>query len=215
MDPSKFGPFANTVAIACALVATFSLLLMKMFGRTRRWTWLAGSTPSFLVAAGPRAVAVSLMASTYVLINKSNYGCFAVAAIFTGAVTMTTVFLFDRARLTYVHTIPELDASGRPRVDNRGRPVTKAIVVGTTSELTTEATAAWAEARRPSGNSLLSLLDFMSGSGGSTLNNPETLWDRSILAAHASYLTLLLMVAFLAGTTTLFIAAMVIDRSSK
>ncbi len=33
MDIAQYGPFANVVAVALALVATFSVLLLKMLGR--------------------------------------------------------------------------------------------------------------------------------------------------------------------------------------
>ena len=41
----NYGPFATTVAIAAALVALFSLLLIKSIGRVSQWTWLIHDSP--------------------------------------------------------------------------------------------------------------------------------------------------------------------------
>ncbi len=77
----KFGPFASVVAIAIALVAVFGTLILQMLGNLEQWTWLAGGSPSILVAAGPRMVAVAAMALTYVTINQTNYMWFSFAAL--------------------------------------------------------------------------------------------------------------------------------------
>src|SRR5260370_39938871 len=84
IDLTRFGPFAEVVAIALALVATFSMLLLKMFGSVSRWTWLGTGAPSFLVTAAARVLAVALMAVTYVTISKSNYPWFAAVAVVCG-----------------------------------------------------------------------------------------------------------------------------------
>jgi hypothetical protein len=73
MDLDKYGPFMNVVAVASALVATFSMLLLKMFGGIQRWTWLTSGAPSFVVTAAARSVAVALMALTYIVITKENF----------------------------------------------------------------------------------------------------------------------------------------------
>ena len=78
----EYGPFANVVVIAGALVATFAFLFLKMLGRAKKWAWLTGDTPSFMVKTGPRIAAVGAMAATYITINKANYGWFCAAAIF-------------------------------------------------------------------------------------------------------------------------------------
>src|SRR5579864_6144868 len=98
MHLEKYGPFANVVVLASALVATFSILLLKMLGRMNRWTWLASNLPSFLVTAGARALAISLMATTYVLIDKANYLWFAGAAIASGIVCFASIVSFDKLR---------------------------------------------------------------------------------------------------------------------
>src|SRR5215468_7422048 len=102
IDLTRFGPFAAVVAIALALVATFSMLLLKMFGGVARWTWLASGAPSFLVTAGARILAVALMAVTYVTISKSNYPWFAAVAVVCGLLGFITIARFDRLRERHV-----------------------------------------------------------------------------------------------------------------
>ncbi|MGA9313526.1 MAG: hypothetical protein WBV77_02735, partial [Solirubrobacteraceae bacterium] len=62
-------------------MATFSMLLLKMLGTVKRWTWLVGGSPPFVITAAARMLAVALMAVTYVTIGKSNYGWFGAAAV--------------------------------------------------------------------------------------------------------------------------------------
>src|SRR3546814_3733382 len=79
MDLGQYGVFANIVAIACALVATFSVMLLKMLGSFKRWAWLVPETPPFLATAGARILAVAVMATTYISIDATNYRWFGLA----------------------------------------------------------------------------------------------------------------------------------------
>lgn len=114
MTLSNYGPFANVVAIASALVATFSTLVLKMVGGVKRWTWLASSSPPFVVTAAARMLAVALMAVTYVTIDKSNYGWFGAAAILCGILGFVAIARFDRLRRLYVVQIPLVGEKGDP-----------------------------------------------------------------------------------------------------
>ena len=59
MDLNQFGPFATVIAIAAALVAAFGWTLLNAVGRIPRWAALIHDTPTFLVTAGARALALS------------------------------------------------------------------------------------------------------------------------------------------------------------
>src|SRR4051812_35584717 len=113
MDLTRFGPFAVVVAIALALVATFSTFLVKMIGTVRRWTWLSSGAPSFMVTAAARGLAVTLMAVTYVTINKTNYRWFAVVAVVCGLLMFVTIARFDRLRERHVIQIPITGPKGQ------------------------------------------------------------------------------------------------------
>jgi hypothetical protein len=75
MFSGKYDPFATTIAIAAALFAVFSVLLMKAVGKVSQWTFLADDSPPFMVTAGARALAIALIALTFIFIDKSNYSC--------------------------------------------------------------------------------------------------------------------------------------------
>jgi hypothetical protein len=95
---SKYGPFAETIAIASALVAVFSGLLLQMVGKVSQWTWLIHDSPSFMVTAGARAVAVALIAFSFVFIDKSNYGWFAGAAVLFAVAAFVLIGRFNFLR---------------------------------------------------------------------------------------------------------------------
>lgn len=211
MDPSQYGPFANVVALAGALVAVFSVLLLKMLGGVRRWSWLASDSPPFLVTAGARVLAVALMAATYVTINASNCGWFGVAAVVSGVLGFISVTRFDRLRKLYVVPVPLVGPNGDPLQDKRGAPLFNNVVIGSEEQLRPEAAAALKRASERQG---VSLRQFMSGYG-SPVNDPEALWDRSHLAGIANKLTTSLMYVVLLAVMTVFLAAFVIEVASR
>lgn len=207
MDPSQYGPFANVVALAGALVAVFGVLLLKMLGRLKRWTWLAADSPPFLVAAGARVLAVALMAVIYVTINPSNYGWFGVAAVVSGVLGFFSVTRFDRLRKLHVTLIPLVGSDGNQIQDQRGAKLVKSVVIGSEEQLRPEAAAALKAVREKNG---VSLCKFMSGYG-SPVNDPGALWDRAILADTGNKLTTSLMHVVLLAVMTVFLAAFVIE----
>jgi len=213
MDPSQYGPFANIVALAAALVATFSVLLLKMLGGIKRWTWLATDSPPFLVTAGARVLAVALMAATYVTINGSNYGWFGAAAVVSGVLGFVSVTRFDRLRKLYVVPVPLVGPTGDQLLDKRGDPLFKNVVVGSEDQLRPEAAAALKDARERRGG--VSLRQFMSGYGSQAVNDPEALWERGLLAGIGNRLTTSLMYVVLLAVITVFLAAFVIEVASK
>lgn len=211
MDPSQYGPFANIVALAGALVAVFGVLLLKMLGGVRRWTWLAADSPPFLVAAGARVLAVALMAVTYVTIDSSNYRWFGLAAVIAGVLGFISVARFDRLRKLHVAPVPLVGPDGKPLQDERGAPLFNNLVIGSEEQLRPEAAAALKAAREREG---VSLRKFMSGYG-SPVNDPEALWDRGVLAGIANKLTTSLMHVVLLAVMTVFLAAFVIEAAGK
>src|SRR3546814_6967536 len=98
MDLGQYGVFANIVAIACALVATFSVMLLKMLGSFKRWAWLVPETPPFLATAGARILAVAVMATTYISIDATNYRWFGLAAVLLGVLGFVCIIFFDRTK---------------------------------------------------------------------------------------------------------------------
>lgn len=208
MDMSEYGPFAGILAVAAALVAAFSLLLVKALGRMARWTWLIDDSPPFLVTAGARALAVALIALTYVFINKSNYPAFVIAAVIFGALTFWLIGRFDRLRKVHIFKVPVVQKDGVQAVDGKGNALFKNVVIGTEEEMNREAKAAFARARRDRGG--LSVTDFMSGYGGSVTNNPGAIWTRRQLADISNRLTVTLMGVILCGVMALYLSASVI-----
>lgn len=211
MNTDQYGPFASVIGIACALVATFSMLLIKMLGGMKRWGWLAGGSPPFIVTGGARIVAVALMALTYVTITTANYRWFAGAAVLTGLVGFVCLIWFDRMRQIHVIAIPVVAADGGPLRDARGRGQELHVVVGSEDQMREEARVAFDRARKKSG---VSLPKFMSGYGSSP-NDPGAIWDASLLASIRNHLTTLLMCFALLAVLTLFLAAFAIDAHGR
>ena len=71
---------------------------------------------------------------------------------------------------------------------------------------------AYTEARKQHGG--LSIGKFMSGYGA-RVNDPESLWDRSVLAGRSNRLTILLMSITLLAVLTLFLAALTLDVHTR
>lgn len=213
MNLSQYGPFANVVAVACALVATFSLLILKTFGSVNRWTWLASGAPSFLVTAAARVLAVALMAVTYVTINKWNYGWFAALAVLFGVAGFIAIVRFESLRQRHVVSIPLVGADGQPFLDHNNRALQQNVVVGVESNMRDDAKAALVAARKKTPG--LSVRQFMSGFGPQRVNDPEALWDPTLLADTRSRLTITLMSVVLLGVMTLFLAAFSIEAFNR
>jgi hypothetical protein len=205
---SQYGPFANVVALASALIATFSMLLLKMLGSVKRWTWLASGAPPFLVTAAARMFAVALMAVTYVTISKSNYGWFATAAVLCGVLGFVAVARFDRLRERHVVPIAMVGADGKPLLDRRKQVVQQNVVIGLESDLRDDVKVALADARKKKAG--LSVRQFMSGFGPQRVNDPEALWDPALLADTRSSLTITLMCIVLLSVMALFLSAFTI-----
>src|SRR3546814_15391130 len=106
MDLGQYGVFANIVAIACALVATFSVMLLKMPGTFKRWAWLVPEPPPFLATAGARILAVAVMATTYLSIDATNTPWFGPAAVNLGVTGFVCILFFARPkRLPFVEVL--------------------------------------------------------------------------------------------------------------
>lgn len=213
MDPSKYGPFVNIVALACALVVTFSVLLLKMLGTTKSWTWLSSDSPSFLVTAAPRAIVVALMALTYVTINSSNYVFFGILAVLCGFFGFWAIARFDYLRKLHVLKIPLVGEQGQQLVDARGNMKYENVVIGSEAELLPRAKSDFEAACQQFGS--LSLGRFMSGYGHPRVNDPEALWDRKLLAKISNRLTVTLMYIVLFAVMAVFLAAFVIEVASR
>ena len=204
-----YGPMVNIVAIALALTATFSTFLLKMLGNVNQWTWLIDGSPSFLVTAGARMIAVVIMALTYVTINDSNYVWFGVAALLIAALGFWAVARFDRLRKIHIVSIPLVGTKGQQLTNKNDELQYQNIVIGLESQLRPEARTALDKARKKRGG--ISLVQFMAGYGSNKLYDPEALWDRQLLAHISNNLVLALMFIILSAVTTLFLAAFIIE----
>jgi hypothetical protein len=203
----KYGVFANVVGIASALIAAFSILLLKMIGRTRNWTWMAADQTSAIMTVGSRLLALGLMAMTYITINTSNYTWFGVGAVLCGVLGLYYLIRFDHMRKIYVVQVPLVGADGQQRKDKKRKLVFKNVVIGLESNMNPEAKEAFIEARKNIPG--LSLVKFMSGYG--TPNDPESIWDRSLLANLSNKLTMALIFIALFGVMVLFLASFTIE----
>jgi hypothetical protein len=184
-----------------------------MLGRVKKWTWLMSGTPSFLVTAAARMLAVALIAVTYVIIDKSTYLWFGGAAILAGILGFAAVVRFDRLRKLHIATVPLVGPDGKPITDKKHRALEQNVVIGLENDLRPEAKAALAEARKSKGG--LSVRQFMSGYGAQRVNDPEALWDTALLVDINSRLTTTLMGIILLSVMTLFWAAFTIEAAGK
>jgi hypothetical protein len=208
MDVNKYGPFANTIAIAGALVAVFAVLLLKMVGRSKQWSWLVDYPPTFLLTAGSRFLAIALMALTYVTISKSNYIWFALVAVMIGIIGIFMIIRFDLLRKIHVIQVVQTGPGGQPLMSETDELLYKNIVIGTEANMTKEAKKELAAARKAHGS--IGIEEYMRGNGDQ-INNPNALWSREILASISNKLTLYLVNIFICGVMVLFLAAFVIE----
>ena len=211
MHATDYGPFADVVAIALALVATFSMLLLKMLGRMTRWSWLVSGSPPFLVTAGARVFSVALMAVVYITISKANMSWFAGATVISGFLGMAAIIHFDRLRKLHVLQIPLVGDDGQQPRDGKNNPVWTNVIIGSESNMLPTARQALDTARTKRGG--LTIPEFMKGYGSQKVNDPEALWDRELLAKLSNALTVALMSIVLLGVMTLYLAAFLIEVS--
>lgn len=205
MDLGKYGPFAETVAIAGCLLALFSFLLLKMVGKVSKWTYLIEDTPPFIVTLAVRAIAIGMIAATFLTISKENAQYFLGAAIGFGVATMLFVIVFDGMRRKRTCKIPEVGADGRQKKSWFGKLQSRTVVIGAENRMRTDARAAFQA--RPG----LSVEKFMSGYGHNEVNNPKAIWDADYLAGIAQRMTMLLMGVLLCAIMTLYLAAASIE----
>ena len=208
MDLHRYGPFADVVSVILALVAMFGMLLIKAFGRVRRWTWLIGDSPPFIVTGGIRALAIVLMAVGYLLVDRYTYLPFLGVAVVLGVASLALIVQFDLQRRIHVIGRPVLAADGSQQQRGRHKTVEN-LVVGTEATMREQAKEDFAAAQRTARG--LTLETFLSGYGVNGVYETSAVWDREILARTANRLTLLLMLAFLSGVLALFLAGLCID----
>lgn len=210
----EFGPFATTVAVAAALIATFSALLLKAIGRIKKWTWLVDGSPPFLVTAGARALCVVLIGATFLIIDESNYFGFVGAGIGSGILAFLAVVVFDLWRKRYIISIPITGPDGEQLGANIGKPQFEQLVVGLEEDMKFDAKSAYQEQHDECGGAL-SIAEFMKGFGTSKLNDPSAIWTRELLAKISNQLTVALMCIVLFAVMALFWAAIAIDVSGR
>lgn len=210
MDISRYGPFANIVAIGCALAAVFSALLVRMIGNRRHWTWVDDDALDSIVTAGARMLAVIVMAVTYVTIDKQNSRWFMALGLICGVAGFYLVSQFLRLRNIHLLKIPEVGPDGQQAVDEKGKLIFRYLVIGREADLRDDNKEKLEAARKKHG--FVSLESFLMGAGAE-VGKPEALWNRELLANISSKLSLTLMSIFLLGVVTLFLAAFIVEVS--
>ena len=205
MDTSEYGPFASIIGVAAALIATFSLLLLKSVGRVAQWTWLLDDTPPFLVTVGVRGIAVALIGASFILIDQSNYIIFTGVAVVFGIAALMLIVWFDRLRRAHTCDVPRMVTDGSQATDDKGRSLFKVVVIGSLEDMNPKAREAYDKLTG------VSLCKFISGFGGNTVNDPAAIWDQGILAAIANKMTMILMGILLSAVMALYLAASAIE----
>jgi len=198
MSLEEFGPFGAIVTIALALIATFSLMLLKMFGGMTKWAGIAGEEAPFVVKTGARLLGIGVIAATFMTINKTNYHWFLGGAIAFGLIALLLLAKFDRLRKLHVRQVPVTGANGQ-------QDGTKTIVIGTETTMRPDDRANYTAARRQQGG--LSLVGFLAGYGANAMYDPETCWDTEVLAGVRSTLTMLLVWISVFGVLVLYLSA--------
>jgi hypothetical protein len=212
-DVQHYGPFGTVIAIAAALAAVFSLLVLKSFGGIQQWVWLTEETPPFVVTVPTRAVAVVLIAGTFVLISRQNASLFLYAAGGFGLIAFVLVAWFDRYRRIHTYAVPLLSGDGQQAFDPHGRPRSRHLAIGLESNMRPNVRKIFEELREE--HPALTIEQFLAGFGVSKTNDPNTAWDKALLADVASTMTLTLMTALLCGIMALYIAASVVEVSQR
>jgi len=205
MFSGEYGPFATTIAIAAALFTFFSVLLMKAVGRVSQWSFLANDSPPFMVTAGARALAIALIALTFIFIDKSNYRWLGVAAAICAVLMIVFIARFDRVRKTHICKVPLLDQDGGQRKGWFGSPKWHMIVIGSENDMKQQAATRY----RKFGAG--SLCKFLSGFGQNEINNAEAIWTKETLARISSKMTVLLIGILLCGVMALYFAALAVE----
>ena len=205
----NYGPFATIISVAAALVAVFSVLLLKMIGPVGRWTAQIDSQPSFVVTAGIRALSIGMIATTFVVISKENYIVFLVGAVIYGLLTFFLIARFDKLRRVHVHNIPEIDANGQQKTTWWGKKVSISVIIGTENSMRADAKQALAEARvrRPG----IGLKEFLAGFGSTKVNDPQAVWSIETLADIGNKITLILMGIMISAVMALYWSASVVE----
>ena len=211
MDPGQYGPFTNIVTIAAALVAVFSVLLLKTMGRMRRWTWLVDSSPPFIIKVPIQVLSIAFMAFVYITISKDNYFWYTAVALICAVAFVALIYQFDQKRRIHVLSIPEVAPNGSQLLDSKKEKVFRQVIIGTVETMNSQAKTAFSIAQQ---SGPLTLVKFMSGYG-SPPNDPEVLWDRVCLAKLGSKMSLYLMLIGILGVITLFLASIIIDVSTS
>src|SRR3954453_16187570 len=132
---NDYGPFAEVVAVVCALAAVFSVTLLRSLGSVKQWAGLGGNQPPLVVTAGARGLALAVIALAYLTINHSNYLWFAGLAVVIGILGFMTIIRFDRLRRRHVLEIPLVGSSGRAAKGGNGRARTESLVIGAEVDL--------------------------------------------------------------------------------
>jgi hypothetical protein len=205
----KYGPFTNIVAISLALVTTFSLLLLKTVGQVTKWTWLTSGSPPFLVVTGARVIAFAFMATTYIVINRSNYSWFGIFVLLTVALFVYALINFDYLRKIHTVQIPLVDLNGNQSMDKKGKPLSENIVIGTESQMLPDVKRIFDSAKKKTPG--LSLSQFMAGFGTVKSNDPEAIWSREVLAEISNKLFMFLILIFLSAVMVLYLSAFIIE----
>lgn len=208
MEGNQYGPFEDIVAVAGALIATFSLFYEKMLGSVKRFPWLTGASTTLLVTGGAKVLTLVAMVIIYVTIDNDNWRYFAAGMVVIAVFCCLKSTHLDRLRQDHVVAVPKVGPDGSQLRDKRKKKLYTHLVIGSECELKPHAAQSLNNARKRDPS--LTLVEFMAGFGTRTVNRPAALWEQRILAEHAHRLTRAFMYVVLSSVLTLFLASNVI-----
>ena len=211
MDLAQYGPFAATIAVAAALAASFSLLLVKSVGRLTDWAWLGGGAPPVLLSTAAKSPAFALIVLTFITITRDNYLVFVVLSGLSGILVAYLAIRLQHHRVVHVVSVPETASDGSHKQDADGKPVYRSVVIGTEADMLPHAAGAYAAAR--ANDASLTLPRFMSGYA--TPNDPAAIWSPQTLATVRDHLCMFAMATILAAVMSLYLAASAAEAAMR
>ena len=199
-----YGPFTAALAMVACLAISFGFLLTKAVGRLADWNWLSGKPPEVLQRTAVKALAIALIAFTYVKLEADNADAFLILAVLLGVLTAVLAFYLQRLVHVHVEKVPVTGHNGQQDMDDDGNPMFQPTFMGSELNMRTAARAAYRKAKKQDGS--ISLAQFMSGYG-TPPNNPQAIWSRYTLAAVRTRLHLFALATVLTAVMTLYVAA--------
>src|SRR2546428_7819501 len=164
---------------------------------------------SFMVTAGARALAVALIALSFIFIDKTNYGWFAGGAVLFAIIMFVLIAWFDHLRKAHLCKVPLLNENGSQAKSFWGTPKFELLVIGDETNMNADAARAYKQV------GAVSLCRFMSGYGRNAVNDPAAIWSMTTLAKISNKMTIALMGILLCAVMALYLAASAVEVQQR